>query len=218
MQIIVNESPFSSSAKNDELTILKKIITPVIGKETANEQAKILLKEFGSIKAILGSDSSSLNQTGRIHPDVGSEITKIKQIVEMILKIDVKTQPMIGNINQVIDYYRAIFIGKQKQEFHMLFMNQNNRFMGELCLQTGTVNEMQIYPREIIKAAFRYNSSKFLIVRNQPSGFAAPNMHDIELVRKINRISSHLKLQLFEYIIIGENNDCSLVKGLTTQK
>ena len=213
MTTILYESFIAKHNKENDYNLLRKIVLSQIGTKQASEQANILLKRFGTIQDVFGATTKDLTSEKNIEPLVIKEITKIKNTINSILRTNLTSKPVIGNIDNVVKYYKSIFLGKTRQQFHVLFLNEKHQFLAEHCMQIGTVNNIVICPKEIIKTALKYNATEFIMVRNHPGGYALPSQQDTALLKYINEVGPQIQLNLFEYIVIGEGNDCNFLNN-----
>lgn len=50
----------------------------------------------------------------------------------------------------------------------------------------GTIDKVNVYPREIVKQALFHNAAAVILVHNHPSGEAKPSRDDIDITQKIS--------------------------------
>ena len=202
------ESLIGKPINGNEYNILKEILLSQLETNLASKQATILLKKFRTIQDIFGASEKDLTNEKNIEPLAIKEITKIKQTMKSILRTNLTSKPIIVNLDNVVNYYKSIFLGKTLQQCHVLLLNEKHEFLAEHCIQIGTVNYINIKPQEIIKAALKYSSTKLIRVRSQPGSYAAPSPQDINLLKCMQKIGPQIQLSIFDYIIIGYGNDC----------
>lgn len=106
-----------------------------------------------------------------------------------------------------------------KEVFGCLFLNTKNRLIKFEILFEGTIDQSTVFPREIVKKAFEYDSSAVILFHNHPSGICKPSKSDIELTKAIQTIFENLNIKLIDHVIIGKPGKfCSMVtNGLIKQ-
>jgi DNA repair protein RadC len=72
-------------------------------------------------------------------------------------------------------------------------------------MNTGTIDQAPVYPREIIKRALFHEASAIILVHNHPSGDTKPSRADIELTNKIVETCSAVNIAVHDHVIIGNN-------------
>jgi|GEM_PF-6032570 len=56
------------------------------------------------------------------------------------------------------------------EQLRVLFLNRRNFLIKDEILSEGTVNEIPVFPRKIIKRALFYEASSIIMVHNHPGG------------------------------------------------
>ncbi|MGV8294009.1 JAB domain-containing protein, partial [Pseudomonas aeruginosa] len=77
----------------------------------------------------------------------------------------------------------------EREVFMVLFLDNQHRLIAHERLFTGTINHTQVHPREVIKAALKYNAAAIVLSHNHPSGRAEPSHAD-------RLLTDHLKQAL----------------------
>ena len=74
--------------------------------------------------------------------------------------------------------------------------------------QTGTINHVPIYPREVLKRALNLNASAIIMMHNHPSGDPMPSGDDIVATKEIEKMLKTIPIRLLDHLIIGQNRKC----------
>ena len=71
---------------------------------------------------------------------------------------------------------RPAFYGHQEREvFAVVLLDMRHRVLNDEELFYGTVDKVNVYPREVVKAALRQNADAIILAHNDPSGVAKPS-------------------------------------------
>ena len=98
---------------------------------------------------------------------------------------------------------------KKNEQFRVLFLDRQNRLIGDEKMQEGTIDHTPVYPREIIKRALELGSTAIILVHNHPSGNPAPSREDIEMTKKIQEAGKQLGVLLHDHMIISKGGHSS---------
>jgi DNA repair protein RadC len=99
--------------------------------------------------------------------------------------------------------------------FMIAYLNTQNRLISLETVSVGTINEAQVYPREIVKLALSRNANSVILAHNHPSASLQPSSHDIETTRKITAALKTVSVSVIDHIIVAENQFTSFAeKGL----
>lgn len=64
--------------------------------------------------------------------------------------------------------------GLEREEFRVLYLNNQNQLIAGETLFTGTINRTEVHPREVIKRALYHNAAAVVLAHNHPSGEVTP--------------------------------------------
>jgi DNA repair protein RadC len=73
----------------------------------------------------------------------------------------------------------------------------------------GTVDQVPVYPREVIRRALEINASALILVHNHPSGDPTPSEADIAMTEQIRQAGALLGLVLHDHLVIGKSREVS---------
>ncbi|MGI6484606.1 MAG: RadC family protein [Candidatus Dojkabacteria bacterium] len=118
----------------------------------------------------------------------------------------------IGNTEKIFiknseDAYSVLkYIGKRKQEHVVaLFLNSRFEVISKKTICIGTLDGVNVLPRDIIIPALEFNASSVVLAHNHPSGDSRPSMEDVEITRRINSALELVGLTLLDHIVVAKN-------------
>ena len=118
----------------------------------------------------------------------------------------------IGNVEKIFiknseDAYSVLkYIGKRKQEHVVaLFLNSRFEVISKKTICIGTLDGVNVLPRDIIIPALEFNASSVVLAHNHPSGDSTPSGEDIEITRRINSALELVGLTLLDHIVVAKN-------------
>lgn len=190
--------------------ILEMILFYAIPRGDTKLTAKKLLAKFGSLSGVLNADSTDLHMMDGVGEGVSTLLKLLLDFSSRLsLPLDHKDLQVLNNFPAVLSYLK-LTIGFRKTEcFKVLFLNRKNVLIGDEIFEGGTVDKVQIYPREVVKRALSYNASAVILVHNHPSGDCSPSKEDLEVTREIKTALNLVSINLHDHIIIAENNHYS---------
>ena len=118
-------------------------------------------------------------------------------------------KPVLANWNQMINYCRTKIAEKNREEFHVLFLDKKNHIIADELMGSGTVDHAPVYPREVIKRALELNASALILVHNHPSGDPTPSKADIDMTNKLYALASQFNIVVHDHLIIGRVDEVS---------
>lgn len=96
------------------------------------------------------------------------------------------------------------------EKFGILALDTKNNIIGVHIISIGSLNASIVHPREVFKAAILNNASSIILFHNHPSGEVTPSEEDKEITRMLVNAGQIMKVNVYDHIIVGEENYCSL--------
>lgn len=103
----------------------------------------------------------------------------------------------------VRDWLRLHLAILEREEFSVLFLDNQHRLIAHETLFTGTLNSTEVHPRELIKAALKHNAAAVIIAHNHPSGHAEPSVSDSNITRRLKNALELVDIRLLDHMVVG---------------
>ena len=110
----------------------------------------------------------------------------------------------------MIDYCRSEMAYLDVEEFRIIFLDTKFRLIGQEVMQRGTINQVAIHPREVIRLAMEKKAAALILVHNHPSGDVKPSRADVEITKQIDQALKSINIQLLDHIVISRYDYCSI--------
>ncbi len=184
--------------------------------------AKELLRRFGSLTGVLSAPVEELRKVSieveargrrrrkRLGDPAIAALKAAQAVAHLLLREDVKKQPVLSSWKQVIAYVRAAMAHERTEQFRILFLDKKNNLVADEVQQRGTVDHAPVYPREVVKRALELGASAVILVHNHPSGDPTPSRADIEMTKEVQKAAAALGLLVHDHIVIGRDGHASL--------
>ncbi len=79
-------------------------------------------------------------------------------------------RPKLDSYEKMEQYARIKYYGKTVETVNVFCLDKNWYLNGMETVATGTIDQVSVYPREIVKQALRYDAAKVIVTHNHPSG------------------------------------------------
>ena len=194
---------------------LEFLLTMSIPRKDVKPLAKQLIKKFGSFAGVVNAPDAELLAISGIKE---TSLALIKAIKEGALRmqwqnLNASDTPLINNWDLMVDYCRMKMSHKQVEEFMIIYLNSKLYLIGEEIQQRGTLNQVAIHPREVIKSAMDKGASAIILVHNHPSGIVKPSRADIEITKSIVQAGSVVDISILDHLIISKDDVYSFVQN-----
>ena len=160
-----------------------------------------IVKKFG----YEGLKQATLEDLTKIKGIGTSKALQILAIVELSKRICEGTTSI--EINSPEDVYNLVKeLKKEKKEnFICLYTNSINQLLAKETIAVGSLNVVNIPPRDIFIPALEYNAYGIVLVHNHPNATSTPSKEDIEFTNQVRELALKLGFEVLDHIIVGKD-------------
>jgi DNA repair protein RadC len=164
-----------------------------------------LINEFGSLAAVLAATPCAQARIlGEGNPAI-RHLDMVRGVMLHVLRMQMQDEPVISNSETLIDYLFAEMAHLPAERLRVLFLNSKNRLLGDEVMVEGSVNEVPIYPREIMRRALEIGATALILAHNHPSGDPKPSSDDIRVTRLVASAAAALDIRLHDHVIVARS-------------
>ncbi|MCE9508345.1 MAG: DNA repair protein RadC [Alphaproteobacteria bacterium] len=189
--------------------LLEMILFAAIPRRDVKPLAKQLLKEFGSLSAIMGAGIADLKKVKGVSENSAVLLKTVHALTVKMLRGDIEKKPVLSSWQKLIDYCYVAMAHEKREHFRVLFLNRKNQLMADEVQQVGTVDHTPVYPREIVRRALELGATALILVHNHPSGDPSPSDSDIAMTEEVIKAASSLDILVHDHLIISQNGHIS---------
>lgn len=190
--------------------LLELLLFMVFPRRDTKPLAKRLIKHFGSIKGVFFADTTELTTVEGVTTSLIQSLKMLEDLFSRLHKPNNKDkEPILNNWNNVLNYC-TLTMGFKKQEYlRILYLDRKNRLISDNLLQQGTIDNVAIYPREIVKDCITKSASAIIMIHNHPSGETTPSAADIVLTEKLITALNAIGVTVHDHIIVAQDKHYS---------
>lgn len=183
----------------------------VVGK-SAVDLARDLLTRFGSLNGIF---AASADEIGAVHGMGASKYVQLQAIFEMsrrALSEQMQNADVLGSPQKVRDYLCLRLGGLKREVFMVIFLDAQNRVIGQEEMFSGTLTQTSVYPREVVKRALHHNAASVIFAHNHPSGVAQQSRADELLTEALKQALALVDIRTLDHIVVAGNTSLSFAE------
>jgi DNA repair protein RadC len=105
--------------------------------------------------------------------------------------------------NATRDWLRLHMARLEREEFRVLFLDNQHRLLAHDTLFTGSISSTEVHPREIVKSALKHNAAAVVLAHCHPSGHADPSDADRNITRRIQEALALVEVRVLDHCIVG---------------
>ena len=168
--------------------------------------AKQLIDNYGSFSKVITAEADSLLSIKGIGPNSIACFRLVKEIAERLSREEFLNKPIISSWQSLINYCRITIGHLKKEVFIVLYLDSQNQLIQQDTQDQGTIDHINIYPREVAKRALLLDASSIILVHNHPGGCTKASKEDVETTSQIVKALSSLKITVHDHIIISDKS------------
>ncbi len=206
----VNERPreklllYGAHCLSDAELLAIFIRTGIKGK-SAIDLARDLLTRVGSLRELLRMSEQQFCHTKGLGSAKYAQLQAALEMIHRHWQTKLEPGAKILSSADAIPYLKQELRDCPNEVFAALFLDSKQRVIRFDKLFSGTINQTQIHPRDIIRRALEYNAAAIIFAHNHPSGDPSPSNSDIDITTELRSLLSMIDVQMLDHIIIGDN-------------
>ncbi|HBZ3553125.1 TPA: DNA repair protein RadC [Klebsiella pneumoniae] len=123
-------------------------------------------------------------------------------------------QPGIAFISSTAarDWLRLLLAGQEREVFMVLYLDNQHCLLESETLFAGSVNQVQVHPREVVKSALRFNAAAVVLAHNHPSGDPEPSKADRQLTDRLKEVLGLVDVKTLDHLVVGQDDIVSFAE------
>jgi DNA repair protein RadC len=168
-----------------------------------NELAHKILKEYGTLHHLFDATPQEIARRCKLSLSAAVLISVIPALYKRYSATKWSKRADLSSSKKAGEYAVSLFAGEANECFYMICLDSQNCLLHTLLLSRGTVDETQIYPRQLVEYCLQYNAASIILVHNHPGISLTPSKNDIAATRKIIETLSSIDVHVIDHIIVG---------------
>jgi len=178
----------------------------------AVDMARSVLDATGGLQGLVRADAQSLRGTKGLGPAKRAELLAAIELGRRVHQLEPGDRPQLTSPESVYAYMNPRFIGKTKEELHVLSLDARGRLLGSVKVFEGSVQSVAARAADVFREAMVLEAVSVVLVHNHPSGEPQPSAQDITVTKRLEEAGVLLEIKVLDHVIIGQNNWVSLQK------
>jgi len=191
-----------SFTDSEVLELLLILGTP---RKDCKEQARGLLKHFGSLPEVLEASDAELQQVKGVGPNNSFAVHFLHAVARRYMKHRLQEKEYLHSSQQVAEYLIHAMRDLQQEVMTAIFLDSSHAIIDTREIARGTIASNTIHPRELVKLALKLNAAAMVVAHNHPSGNTEPSRQDHQLTKALYLACSLMNIRLLDHLIIGKS-------------
>ncbi|EOG5308387.1 DNA repair protein RadC [Salmonella enterica] len=110
------------------------------------------------------------------------------------------------------DWLRLHLAGQEREVFMVLYLDNQHCLLESETLFAGSINHVQVHPREVVKSALRFNAAAVLLAHNHPSGDPKPSQCDRNITGRLKEALALVDVKTLDHLVVGRDGIVSFAE------
>lgn len=184
--------------------------------ESVTELSNRILKRIGGVKNLKNMTINTLTQIEGIKLGKASSILASFELAKRALKND---EPIkFKNTIDMYNYIKNDFLYELQEKFIILLFDKQFKLIKKCEVFKGTIDAVNVYPREIFKEALKENASFIVLAHNHPGGEVMPSIQDDEITKILVKNGQLIGIKVIDHLIVTPNSYFSYYENAKKNK
>lgn len=164
-----------------------------------------LLTRYTSLASLLHASNDELQSIRGIGNAKAVTLQAVLELCRRYLWEQACEQPLTNTSLALKKYLQIRLKHKPRETFVCLLLNPQLRVIHYEELFQGTLTQVPVYPREIVKLALDHHAYAVVLGHNHPSGTARPSAADLAVTQHVKQALATMDIALIDHIIIAQS-------------
>lgn len=184
--------------------------------ESVTELSNRILKRIGRVKNLKNMTINTLTKIEGIKLGKASSILASFELAKRALKND---EPIkFKNTIDMYNYIKNDFLYELQEKFIILLFDKQFKLIKKCEVFKGTIDAVNVYPREIFKEALKENASFIVLAHNHPGGEVMPSIQDDEITKILVKNGQLIGIKVIDHLIVTPNSYFSYYENAKKNK
>lgn len=165
--------------------------------------SRLLMQTFGSYNQVICAPRERLQEIKGVGPQIIETLEGLRQSSEIDCGERIAAQPIYKDKTVLANYCKSKVCGKLVEEFHVIYLDSEDRMIADDTHTRGDFDNATVYPRVILMRALFLQAKSVLIYHNHPNEKAKFSIDDIDCTQKIYAKLAGEGIALYDHFIIA---------------
>ena len=174
--------------------------------------AQQMLQEFGSLYHLMTASKAAFSGIKGVGDAKLAQLHAIAELAKRFFASQLARENAMENPQVTRHYLQSLLAHQEREIFMALFLDNQHRVLLAQKMFSGSINSVEVHPREIVREALKVNAAALILAHNHPSGMSEPSKADREITHKVSEACGLLNIRLLDHLVIGHGEYVSFAE------
>lgn len=176
---------------------------------SAVDNARTLLQQFGSLKAVMQAPQTELTQCKGMGEAAYCQFAVVLEIGKRVL-LEQHSKTSIRQASDLSLLLRQHLAHETVEVLLAVFLDSNSQLIAVQEISRGSLSHHTVYARELAKLALRFHAAAVILAHNHPSGCVQPSREDLTNTQYLQDALALLDISLIDHVIVSDQQILSV--------
>ncbi|MBE1526870.1 DNA repair protein RadC [Sphingopyxis sp. OAS728] len=171
-----------------------------------------LIAEFRSLARLLSQSPDAIARVvGRDSPVVPLLLVS-RDAMREAMRGDLHDKRISASSRKLTDYLKISMGSLPDETLRVLFLDARHRLIADEQMQRGTIDQVVLYPRIILRRAIELDAEAVILVHNHPSGDPTPSSADLWVTERLAAMARSLDITVVDHIVVTATSHRNILR------
>lgn len=162
----------------------------------------------------LAAESSSMSALAPVaSAQVQRKLSVARELLQRTILTQLRDGPLLRSPELLEEWLTLRCAGLGYEVFFALYLDAQNRLIEAAELFRGTLTQVNVYPREVVKDALRHGAAAVVVAHNHPSGSSDPSHADRSLTDRLRQALALVEVRVLDHFVVGHGKPYSFARA-----
>ncbi len=189
-----------------------ELIALLLGGGRSLKRAQTVLDEIGGLAGLSRACAHELREIPGIGDATATALAAAVELKRRLDRLELPWGQQLHNPRDAESFLRSLLHGAPQENFVVLGLDSRQRVRLVRTVGIGSLNRVEVHPREVFRPLLRAGMHSCLIAHNHPSGDSSPSESDVLLTERMVRVGLFVGIPVIDHLIITDSGFVSLAE------
>lgn len=191
---------------DDKITdyeFLEMMLSFVIPRRDVRPLARGLMQKYSGLHQICSLPLETLIEYPGLGRNTAIFLKALRHAMLMDYREHLDKRQIFHNSKILTNYCLTLLGGKDVEEFHILYLGEENRLLLDETHSVGATNWAAVYPHKIVRQALNLSATSIVMLHNHPTGGRPFSSEDIDMTTLLKNMLKPLGIELYDHFLVS---------------
>jgi DNA repair protein RadC len=171
-----------------------------------------LLRHFGSLYGLLSAPEKEMRKVEGIGLAKYAQLKGVAELARRYFSLRMLAEDPLLSPEMTREFLQSQLADEEREIFLVIFLDNQHKVLKHSRLFSGTLNHVEVHPREIVREAIKVNAAAVILAHNHPSGNAEPSKSDRLITERVVKCCQFMDVRVLDHLVISRGDYVSFAE------